>query len=91
MTLLNTMDRILYESQRQVRGQAGAGWGHPRYLPVLVFKERTKEGVVWASSQWCPESPWGSPGMLEECVKEHLKIPAVCTAEKSSTSAQSQS
>lgn len=38
------------------------GWsrvGSPQILPVVVYKECTKEGVVWGSILWCPESSWG--------------------------------
>lgn len=53
MTLLNTMDRILYESQRQVHGHGlGRGtWGYLRspYLCLGQKTARKEEGVQWRS------------------------------------------
>lgn len=43
----------------------GTGWsrvGSPQVLHVVVYKECTKEGVVWRSILWCPESSSGVLG-----------------------------
>lgn len=71
MTLLNTMDRILYESQRQVRGQLGRGCPTVEAKEgslgggcvcvgrgALVFLRRVWEGVLPRAGGWALRTAW---------------------------------
>lgn len=68
MTLLNTMDRILYESQRQVRG-LGLGRGLPE-VSLPVFEPEGSSQGGWGGDgnplSWGPQSSWGSLDTVEE-------------------------